>query len=236
MLTMKKTRARPGIGWTYLGLLVGLAAGLDLGCDSGGARPDGGANGSGGAGAGGVTGSGGRSGSGGANGAGGATGSGGAGSLGGATGSLGGASGSGGKTGSGGTAGAGGGTGGSAVCGGITGATCSALDWCDFPGDTCGVADQQGRCKSRDPIGCDDHTAVCGCDGNSYRSECAAHLWGVDTISTLSCVPGNGCAGASCGGDGDCRTGFKCCPTGGASGSPIACTAVPAGGSCPALP
>src|SRR5437667_12782719 len=113
---MKTTRARPGSGWTYLGLLVGLAAGLDLGCDSGGARPDGGATG----------------------------------------------------------------TGGSAVCGGITGATCAALDWCDFPGDTCGVADQQGHCKSRDPTGCDNQTAVCGCDGKSYRSECAAHLWGTD--------------------------------------------------------
>ena len=31
-------------------------------------------------------------------------------------------------------------------------------------------------------------------------------------------------------------TGFKCCVTGGAVGSPIACRQIPAGGQCPALP
>jgi hypothetical protein len=122
------------------------------------------------------------------------------------------------------------------VCGGFAGVACSALEWCDFPGDTCGAADQQGRCKPGDGTGCDNTTPVCGCDGSAYASECMAHFRGIDTVSSRSCIPGNGGAGAPCGVDGDCRTGFKCCSSGGAVGSPLECIAVAAGGSCPAFP
>jgi hypothetical protein len=122
------------------------------------------------------------------------------------------------------------------TCGGIAGVQCTALDWCDFPGDTCGAGDQQGQCRARDATGYDCTTAVCGCDGHSYKSACAAHENGVDAISTKSCIPGNGGDGAGCGVDGDCMTGFKCCPSGGAVGLPIACKQVASGSQCPPLP
>ena len=163
-----------------------------------------------------------------ANGTGGATGSGGS------TGS-GGATGSGGGTGSGGATGSGGGTG--AVCGGLLGLTCSATQWCDFPGGTCGAGDQQGQCKPPEtctPTDCSN--VVCGCDGNSYCNACLAHLRGLDTTDSRSCIPGNGGAGVPCAADTDCRTGFKCCRACGAGDCPIACTQVATGGQCPALP
>jgi hypothetical protein len=84
--------------------------------------------------------------------------------------------------------------------------------------------------------GADCTAVVCGCDDKSYKSACDAHQWGVDTVSSQSCIPGNGGAGTSCGTDNDCKAGFKCCTTGGAVGSPIACTQVAAGAQCPALP
>ena len=175
-----------------------------------------------------------------ANDAAGATGSGGSTGNGGATGSgcapSGGATGSAGGTGCGGDTGSYGGTG--AVCGGLLGRTCSALQWCDFPGGTCGAGDQQGQCRS--PETCNNPTdcsnVVCGCDGNSYCNVYLAHLRGLDTTGSRSCIPGNGGAGIPCAADTDCLTGFKCCRACGALDCPIACTQVATVGQRPALP
>ena len=208
-----------------------------------GGRGGGGSGGGGGISSGGG-GSGGAAGATGTGGRGGSAGSSSGGNHGGAGSAGSGAAGSGaaGTTGAGGTAGGGtaggAGSGGTAgtVCGGVTGVSCSALDWCDYPGDTCGTGAQQGACKPRSTTtGYNCTAVVCGCDGNSYSSECSAHLHGVDTISSKSCIPGNGGAGAPCGTDSDCMTGYKCC-TGGAAGTPLTCTQVPAGGQCPLLP
>lgn len=205
------------------------AAGATGGFGGGGAAGRGGTTGTGGTAANGGTAGGGTTGAAGATGG---SGAGGAAGRGGATGS-GGAAGGGGGTGA---AGATGGSGGSGmVCGGAVGAQCSALDWCDFPGDTCGSGDQQGVCLARDATGYDCTTAVCGCDGYSYRSACAAHDNGVDATSSRSCIPGNGGAGAACLVASDCMADFKCCPSGGTVGSPIACRQVGTG-LCPALP
>ena len=121
-------------------------------------------------------------------------------------------------------------------CGGLAGVQCSVFDWCDFPGDTCGAGDVQGVCRARSTESCFATTAVCSCDGKTYDGECVAHQDGVDTVSTRSCIPGNGGARVPCGVDADCRTGFKCCRIFGRVGSPIACTEVAAGSPCPAYP
>jgi hypothetical protein len=241
-------------------VLVALALGLGSGCGSvsstndggggGGAAGSAGGHGGGVAGAGGgVAGQGGgaggragNSGGGGKAGAGGGqAGSGGGGKAGAGGGQAG--SGGGGKAGAGGGAAGGpggGGSGGTAglsgtVCGGLRGAQCSTAEWCDFGGN-CGVADQSGVCQTRDATGFDCASPVCGCDGKTYSSACSAHQAGEDTMATPSCIPGNGGAGAPCGADTDCASGFKCCATGGAVGLPIACRQIPAGGLCPALP
>jgi hypothetical protein len=121
------------------------------------------------------------------------------------------------------------------VCGGIAGATCPLGQFCDFGNGQCGAGDQQGQCELSGGGLCPQQI-VCGCDGHTYSSACGAYANGVDTMSTTSCIPGNGGTGAPCGVDSDCMTGYKCCVTGGTVGSPIACRQIPAGGSCPLLP
>jgi hypothetical protein len=187
-------------------VLLGLALGLGSSCGSVSSPNDGGGGAGGSAGGQAGAGGGGKGGAGG----GGAGGSG--------------AGGSGGAAGLSGT-----------VCGGLRGAQCSSLEWCDFGGN-CGVADQSGVCQTRDATGFDCATPVCGCNGQTYSSACSAHQAGEDTMATPTCIPGNGGAGAPCGADTDCASGFKCCATGGAVGLPIACRQLPAGEGCPALP
>ena len=138
----------------------------------------------------------------------------------------------GGRGGAAGQAGAAGGAG--IVCGGGAALTCGPGDFCDFGDGQCGAGNQRGQCTLAGGALCLQEP-VCGCDGNTYSSACAAHENGVDTMSTTSCIPGNGGTGAPCGHDSDCMSGYKCCVTGGTAGSPIACRDVGTG-SCPALP
>src|SRR5262249_28289179 len=106
----------------------------------------------------------------------------------------GGAGGGGGRRGADGAAGAGGGAGGAPAgggrggaggvdggagdaggkpCGGFAGMTCTALEWCDFPMNTCGVADESGTCKQPEtPCSFDCTSPVCACDGRSYCNAC----------------------------------------------------------------
>ena len=203
---------------------AGSGGGAGAGAGTGGHAGSGGSGGAGGgqAGAGGGAGAG--------AGAGGHAGSGGSGAGGG------GQAGSGGGAGAGGQAGSAGGAGGSGnVCGGIAGVTCALGQFCAFSNHQCGAGDQQGQCELSGGAVCPQQI-VCGCDGKTYSTACAAHTNGVDTTSTTSCIPGNGGTGAPCGVDTDCMTGFKCCVSGGAVGSPIACRQIPSGGSCPLLP
>jgi hypothetical protein len=161
-----------------------------------------------------------------------------------------GSAGTGGMSGAGGTSGAGGNDGGAGSdsgggstdagsgkpCGGIAGRQCPAGEWCDYPGDSCGMGDQQGVCRAQDgnPLACATDF-VCGCDGKAYPNPCAAHFFNTDTISTKSCIKGNGPQGAACEKDLDCQTGLKCC--GGAlPGGPHACTKAAANGGCPLVP
>jgi hypothetical protein len=145
----------------------------------------------------------------------------------GGSGTTGGASGSGGSAGvaGGGVAGTAGGTG--KPCGGKGGNVCDTGEWCDYPGDMCGVGDALGECKLAGANCSTQCTPVCGCDGYAYCNLCHAHAAGFDSDGTTSCISKNGAVGAPCGVNGDCQSGLDCCFGCGVDGCPLECTAVP---------
>jgi hypothetical protein len=80
------------------------------------------------------------------------------------------------------------GSGGSgAVCGGDTANLCAANEYCDFPGNSCGFADEVGTCKPR-PMACDAvYIPTCGCDGKIYGNDCTANGAGHDVAPAGTC-------------------------------------------------
>ena len=88
-------------------------------------------------------------------------------------------------------------------CGGFSGASCKATEFCDFGRNTCGGTDEQGTCRAR-PSGCPDLFApVCGCDHLVHSNECDAQGVGVDVDASGSCpVP-----------SGQFACGFRTCQT-----------------------
>lgn len=68
------------------------------------------------------------------------------------------------------------------ICGGIGGLTCEADQFCDFPNDQCGGDDSTGVCRTR-PTDCPEPNAdevLCGCNFDTYGSECLANQAGQD--------------------------------------------------------
>jgi len=82
----------------------------------------------------------------------------------------------------------GGGGGGGAVCGGLMGATCAADEFCDYPNNDCGIADDTGVCVKR-PLDCSGPMPmpVCACDGKIAQNECLANLSGSDIFPNGNC-------------------------------------------------
>ena len=80
-----------------------------------------------------------------------------------------------------------------AVCGGKSGTTCSATQYCDFPDNGCGFADGTGVCVDR-PTACPDpiFQATCACDGTVYGSACDAYLAGADLNEYGTCPLADG--------------------------------------------
>jgi hypothetical protein len=123
------------------------------------------------------------------------------------------------------------------ACSDVTGAQCGSMAWCSFSGGTCGAGNQQGQCRQVESgNGTNCASPVCGCNGNAYCNEWAAHMHGTDTTGSKSCVPGDGGDTAPCLVDTDCQTGFKCCQVSGASDSRLLCKQVAAGQGCPLVP
>ncbi|MDX2052407.1 MAG: Kazal-type serine protease inhibitor domain-containing protein [Polyangiaceae bacterium] len=84
------------------------------------------------------------------------------------------------------------------ICGGIAGAACLADEYCDFDVNTpCTTPDAAGTCKKRPqvcalggpavPAAIAIPAGVCGCDGMTYFSECAANGAGTDIVGFGVC-------------------------------------------------
>ncbi|MEO8705814.1 MAG: hypothetical protein ABI867_37635 [Kofleriaceae bacterium] len=74
------------------------------------------------------------------------------------------------------------------ACGGIGGdIACPGDQFCDFPTNLCGGADEQGVCRNR-PTSCDDNfDPVCACNNQTFSNECDANASGFDVNSFGSC-------------------------------------------------
>jgi hypothetical protein len=86
-----------------------------------------------------------------------------------------------------------------AVCGGLKPSTCQTGEFCNFPVESkCGSADQTGTC-AQIPAGCTQQVSapVCGCDGVTYDSECAAQLQSISVLHSGAC---DASSGKPCGG------------------------------------
>jgi hypothetical protein len=72
-------------------------------------------------------------------------------------------------------------------CGGFNPQPCAADEFCDFPRNSCGAADEPGTCVKR-PTACPDFVQpTCGCDGQVHGNECEAEAAGTDANANGSC-------------------------------------------------
>ena len=79
------------------------------------------------------------------------------------------------------------------TCGGFIGLSCEKGQFCDFPAGSCNIADMQGTCVEV-PDACPGELApVCGCNGQTYSSDCERVVAGVQKKHDGACAVTLGC-------------------------------------------
>jgi hypothetical protein len=78
---------------------------------------------------------------------------------------------------------------GPATCGGFVGAVCDRGEFCEFPEDTCRVADNSGVCVPVPQICTAIFDPVCGCDGRTYGNDCERQRAQVQLAHEGQCLP-----------------------------------------------
>lgn len=76
-----------------------------------------------------------------------------------------------------------------AKCGGIAGLPCGLGEYCDLGVGQCRVADAMGVCRPTPQACLQVYMPVCGCDGKTYPSPCAAAMAGVSIDHKGACKP-----------------------------------------------
>ncbi len=115
------------------------------------------------------------------------------------------------------------------VCGGFAGQACADNEFCSFTEEAfCGRADASGICEIRpDACAFDAAGPVCGCDEQTYFSECEANIAGVSIVSQgeceIACTANADCGEQEACIDGTCQATEVVC--GGNSPNPGRCAA-----------
>jgi hypothetical protein len=74
------------------------------------------------------------------------------------------------------------------ACGGFAGFVCDDGEYCRYDQDqSCGFADQMGRCETTPDFCIELFAPVCGCDGNTYGNSCFAANAGTSVVHDGPC-------------------------------------------------
>jgi len=120
-----------------------------------------------------------------------------------------------------------------AACGGRVMTPCDDGLYCNWDPDSCGHADQQGRCEVVPEACTKQYEPVCGCDGETYGNRCMATLEGsIDVAFEGTCEVPDGAEGDPCGSRGlaECQEGLFCdweANSCGADDRPGVCVVIP---------